>query len=248
MFFQKLRKEGIGMTKQPVGIVGAMEVEIEAVLEAAADVTVQEHTSMKFYEGLLSGVPFVAAQCAPGKVNSALCAQVMADFYHPRMILNIGVAGGIGRDVKIGDVVIATSCVEYDFDGSGLSGCPVGQMDLPTGEEIVHFPCDEEISGKLAAAAESLYGHAHRGVIATGDKFVADPAFGRSLNENFSALACEMEGASTAHTCYLNQIPCAVLRTISDNGNDDAPADFPTFAKESAYKAQRLLAGVIESL
>ena len=235
--------------QQPIGIVAAMRVEMEAILEAAEQVASQEHTSMTFYEGTLSGVPFVAAQCSPGKVNSALCAQVMADFYHPRMILNIGVAGGIGKDVKIGDVVIATACVQYDFDCTAGVNLRLGELEMPPDDrKMREFPCDPEISGKLADAAEQLYGHAHRGMIATGDRFVADPAFGKWLNETFGALACEMEGASTAHACYLNKIPCAVLRTISDNGNDNATVDFPAFARESAHKAQQLLANVIGTL
>lgn len=234
---------------QPIGIVAAMRVELEAILEAAEHISSQEHTSMTFYEGTLSGVPFVAAQCSPGKVNSALCAQVMADFYSPRMILNIGVAGGIGKDVKIGDVVIATVCVQYDFDATAGGNLRLGELEMPPDDrKMLEFPCDPEISGKLADAAEHLYGHAHRGIIATGDRFVADPNLGKWLNETFGALACEMEGASTAHACYLNRIPCAVLRTISDNGNDTATVDFPTFAKESAHKAQQLLAGVIDKL
>lgn len=237
------------MEKKPIGIVGAMRVEIEAILETAEQVTVQEHASMTFYQGILSGTSFVAAQCSPGKVNSALCAQVMADYYQPRLILNIGVAGGIGPDVHIGDVVIATHCVQYDYDGTALGDLRLGEIELPPDEQKTRdFPCDPEISEKLQKAAEALYGHCHRGAIATGDRFVADPAFGRWLYETFGALACEMEGASTAHACLLNQIPCAVLRTISDNGNEEATVDFPTFARESAHKAQKLLAGVIGTL
>lgn len=237
------------MEQKPIGIVGAMQVEIEAILEAAEQVTEQEHASMKFYQGCLSGVPFVAAQCSPGKVNSALCAQVMADYYQPRLILNIGVAGGIGPEVHIGDVVIATHCVQYDFDGTALGDLRLGEIELPPdGQKTRDFPCDPVISEKLQKAAEALYGHCHRGPVATGDKFVADPAFGRWLHETFGALACEMEGASTAHACLLNHIPCAVLRTISDNGNDEATVDFPTFARESAHKAQKLLEGVIGTL
>ena len=234
---------------QPIGILTAMQVEIEAILEAAAELTVQEHASMKFYTGLLSGTPFVAAQCSPGKVNSALCAQVMADFYHPRLLLNIGVAGGIGPGVAIGDVVIATACVQYDYDGTALGDLTPGEIELPPdGRKVRDFLCANAVSEKLARGAESLYGHAHRGVIATGDRFVADPNFGKWLYETFGALACEMEGASTAHACLLNGIPCAVLRTISDNGNEEATVDFPTFARESAHKAQKLLAGVIQTL
>ncbi len=237
------------MEKRPVGIIGAMEVEVEAILEAAENVTAKERASMKFYEGTLSGVPFVAAQCSPGKVNSALCAQAMADHYGPRLILNIGVAGGIGPDVHIGDVVIATHCVQYDYDGTPLGDLRLGEIELPPeGRKVRDFPCDREISEKLQKAAEALYGRCHLGAIATGDRFVADPAFGRWLHETFGALACEMEGASIAHACLLNRIPCAVLRTISDNGNEEATMDFPTFARESAHKAQKLLAGVIKTL
>lgn len=237
------------MEQKPIGIVGAMRVEIEAILEAAQEVSAEEHASMTFYRGSLSGTPFVAAQCSPGKVNSALCAQVMADFYQPRLILNIGVAGGIGPGIAIGDVVIATHCVQYDFDGTALGGSRLGEIELPPDERKVRdFPCDPEIAEKLRKATESLYGGCHRGAIATGDRFVADPAFGRWLNETFQALACEMEGASTAHACLLNGIPCAVLRTISDNGNNEAVVDFPTFAKESAHKAQKLLERVIGEL
>lgn len=233
---------------QPIGIIGAMKVEVESILGAAEIASVESHASMRFHLGTLSGVPVVVAQCSPGKVNSALCAQVMADHYHPRAILNIGVAGGIGRDVHIGDVVIATSCVECDYDCTAL-GSPLGEMNIPPdNREITELPCDPVVSGKLRQAAEGLYGRAHMGVVATGDQFVADPAEGNRLNARFGALACEMEGGSTVHACLLNNIPCAVLRSISDNANDEATVDFPAFARESAYKIQKLLADVIGEL
>ncbi len=234
--------------KQPIGILGAMQVEIEAVLEAAEIAAAEEHGSMRFYTGTLSGVPVVVARCSAGKVNSALCAQMMADFYRPRAILNIGVAGGIGKDVHIGDIVIASSCVQYDYDVTAI-GQPLGEMNIPpNNREITEIPCDPGLSEKLEKASDGLYGHAHRGVIATGDTFVADPVKGDFLNRQFGALACEMEGGSTAHACLLNGIPCAVLRSISDNANDGAAVDFPTFARESAYKVQKLLAGVVSKL
>ncbi len=239
------------MEKQPIGIIGAMEVEIEAVLKSMQNVQAQEHGAMRFYTGTLSGTEAVAARCHAGKVKSALCAQVMIDFVHPRLVINIGVAGGVGPNVHIGDAVIASACVQYDYDITAV-GEPLARIELPNGEGSSfcrEFPCDEGVSQKLVNEAEKLYdGTVHTGIVATGDKFVGDPELGNWLHETFGALACEMEGGSIAHACLLNHIPCAVLRSISDNANDDATVDFPTFAKEAAYRAQKLLAGVIGQL
>ena len=232
---------------KPIGIIGAMEVEVEAILEVAQIKEKQEHASMSFYSVDLQGVPCVVAQCSEGKVNSAACAQVMASLYDPRLILNIGVAGGTGPNVHIGDLVIATHCVQYDFDGTPL-GQPLASINVPGAGAVIELPCDPALVKKLHAAAQGLYGSAHMGPVATGDKFVADHVFGAWLNETFGALACEMEGGSTAHICLMNHIPCAVLRAISDGANDDSVVDFPSFAKENAYKAQQLLLKVIGEL
>lgn len=229
-------------TKAPIGIIGAMQIEIEALLEIAVIEKTETFACMQYHVGSISDVPVVIAYCRAGKINSALCAQVMIDHYAPRAVINCGVAGGIGPDVHIGDVVIATGCVQYDFDTTALEGGLFGELNVPGQEEKIRaFPCDESVSEVLSANAQALYNHCHRGVIATGDLFVADPEKGNFLHRELSALACEMEGASIAHACYLNRTPCAVLRTISDNGNNDAVVDFPTFAKESAQKAQKLL-------
>lgn len=234
--------------QKPIGILGAMSVEIEAILAAGEITGKAEHASMTFYNVTLKGVPCVVAQCGEGKVNSAACAQVMASLYDPRLILNIGVAGGTGPDVHIGDLVIAAHCVQYDFDCTPM-GSPLAGINVPgTGGDVIEMPCDPALVEKLQAAAQGLYGSAHVGPIATGDKFVADHAFGGWLYETFGALACEMEGGSTAHICLMNHIPCAVLRAISDGANDDSVVDFPAFAKETAYKAQQLLLKVIDQL
>ncbi len=238
------------MEQNQIGLIGAMKMEVYAILQTMENKSSQALGGMTFTQGLLAGVPVVVAQCFPGKVNAALCAQAMIDLFSPRMVLNLGVAGGIGENVHIGDVVIATSCVEYDFDTSDIDGCPAGQMTLPgeDPEPIRFLPCDPAAAQTLAHAGESLYGHAHLGVVATGDRFVADPQFGGYLQKEFGALACEMEGGAIAHVCLVNQVPCAVLRTISDNANDSETVDFRTFAQDSAAKAQKLLQEVLPQL
>lgn len=239
------------MKQKLIGMIGAMDMEIDAILAAAQIDSVEEHSGMRFTRGILSGVPFAAARCSEGKVNSAVCAQAMIDRYRPDLVLNIGVAGGLGPNVHIGDVVVATACVQYDFDGTAL-GTPLGEISVPQGEErvpTVLFPCDETASQRLFEEAGSIYeGTVHRGVVATGDRFVADPKLGNWLFETFGALACEMEGASIAHACMMNLTPCAVLRTISDNANDPDTVDFRTFAQHSAQRAQELLKRLIPKL
>ena len=237
------------MEQKPIGLIGAMKIEVDAILAALENTRQETHGGMAFTQGVLSGVEVVVAQCSPGKVNAALCTQAMIDHYSPRLVLNLGVAGGIGENVHIGDVVIATACVEYDFDTSSLDQWPAGQLTLPGYEEPMRFlPCGQTLAHILSRAAEGLYGRAHLGIVATGDKFVADPRFGEYLQKEFGALACEMEGGAIAHACLVNKIPCAVLRTISDNAHDSETVDFVTFAKSSAEKAQQLLRAVLPQL
>lgn len=238
------------MKVSSVGIIGAMQIEIDAILGELENKTERRFGGLTFTSGTLAGVEVSVALCAPGKVNAAIAAQAMIDRLGPELILNIGVAGGIGKDVHIGDVVIAASCVEYDFDTSALDGCPAGEMSLPGFEKPLRFlPVNGELARVLAQSAQGLYGRAHLGVIATGDRFVADPAFGEYLQKEFGALACEMEGGAVAHVCLANRhVPCAVLRTISDNAHDSETVDFLTFAQSSAQKVQQLLKTVLPQL
>ena len=181
------------MKVSSVGIIGAMQIEIDAILGELENKTERRFGGLTFTSGTLAGVEVSVALCAPGKVNAAIAAQAMIDRLGPELILNIGVAGGIGKDVHIGDVVIAASCVEYDFDTSALDGCPAGEMSLPGFEKPLRFlPVNGELARVLAQSAQGLYGRAHLGVIATGDRFVADPAFGEYLQKEFRALACEI--------------------------------------------------------
>lgn len=228
--------------KQPIAIIGAMEVEVQALIADMEEDGRKEIAGLVFHAGRLSGRECVIAQCGPGKVNAAVCAQIMVQEYRPGLVINVGVAGGVG--VGIGDLVVASACVQHDFDTTAM-GDPLGTLFIRRNEgetkEIVSIPSDERASAILLEEAKSIYGHAHSGVIATGDIFVADKEKNRWLCEKFGAKAVEMEGGSIAQVCYMNQVPYAVLRAISDNANDDSPADFPAFAKECSEKTSRLL-------
>ena len=229
---------------RPIGIIGAMAVEVEKLLASMKETGAEQYSGLTFHIGELEGVPCVVVQCGAGKVNSAVCAQTLILKYEPRLIINIGVAGGVGKQVKIGDLVVGTSCVQYDFDTTAM-GDPLGTLFFPREngetEALRDIPCDERASRILKAVADDIYGGAHSGVIVTGDTFVSSSEKSRVLGRDFSALATEMEGGSIAQVCYMNETPCAVLRAISDNADDTADVDFPTFAASAAEKSEELL-------
>ena len=234
--------------KDPIGVIGAMTVEVKGLIAQMENDRTQETAGLVFHRGLLGGVDCVVAKCGAGKVNSAVCAQVMITQYAPRLVINVGVAGGM--DVGIGDLVVASQCVQHDFDTTPL-GEPQSQLTICRGEgeeSFVMLNSDQAASALLLEEARQIYGGAHLGVIATGDSFVADPAKGRQLRRQFGAKDVEMEGASIAQACYMNSVPFAILRAVSDNANDDSPADFPAFVQACAEKSARLLAKALPRL
>lgn len=246
-----MKVKPVCVSKKPIGIIGAMAVEVEALIAGMEGVCVEEAAGLAFHRGTLEGVPCVVAECGPGKVNAAVCAQTMLLRYEPRLIINVGVAGGVGSQVHIGDLVVAAACVQYDFDTTAM-GDPLGTVFIRRAsgdnEDVRLLPCCEEAAAVLLEEARSIYGGAHFGVVCTGDTFVADPEKNRFLDEAFQAQAVEMEGGAIAQVCYMGQVPCAVLRAISDCANDESPMDFPAFTKVAAEKSSQLLKAAIGRL
>jgi len=164
------------------------------------------------------------------KVIAAICAQTMILKFSPSLIINTGVAGGIAEGLKIGDVVIADTVCQYDMDTSPI-GDPVG---LISGINQIYFSADKKASDALAASLAKFNINTVRGNIATGDQFVSTSEKKTYLKNSFNAAACEMEGGSIGHVCFVNNVPFAILRSISDNADEGATVDYPTFARASA--------------
>ena len=221
-----------------LGIIGAMDEEVAMIKAQLTDVQVETRAAMDFYKGKLEGKEVVVVRSGIGKVNAAMCAQTMILRYHPRLIINTGVAGGMGKGIKISDIVVADSVVQHDMDTSDL-GDPKGFI---SGIDRIQIPCDEELNDKVRAAAGAVEGLAcHQGIIATGDQFVGSKDKLNRLMEEFGAVACEMEGGSIGQVCYINKVPFTVVRAISDNANDDAHMDYPKFLKIAVKKSFELL-------
>ena len=221
-----------------IGIIGAMDIEVQGLKDRMKNLVTETVGSIEFSTGILHGVECVVARCGIGKVNAAMCAQTMILRYSPSAIINTGVAGGIGRGISIGHIVVAKNVVQHDMDTTAV-GDPKGFL---SGLDLVAIPCSEKLIEEILRAAEDSDGPAcHIGTIATGDQFIHEQGALEKIRETFGASACEMEGGSIGQVCYINKVPFTVVRAISDNANDDAHMDYPKFLKIAVKKSFELL-------
>ena len=221
-----------------IGIVGAMEVEINGLRDKMENVSSQVVGMDTFYSGNLFGKDTVLTVCGPGKVNAAISTQNMIHMYKPEYVINIGAAGSGIEQMNVGDMVIATAAVQHDMDTSPI-GDPVGFVSKIG---LVNIPCDDGLREALVKAAESIGDlKVWQGIIATGDQFISDGERRKRIHDLFDASAVEMEGAAVAHVCYANHVPCGVLRSVSDKANGEAEMDYPTFVSMAAEHAQKVI-------
>lgn len=227
------------------GIICAMDLELEGFLKNMSVEETLERSGMTFYKGKIKNSEAVIAQCGVGKVNAAICTQIMIDFFAPQLIVNSGVAGALDERLTVCDLVIGDFALQHDMDGTAL-GEEKGNLDLGN-EQRVRLPLDKATSEKLMKLAENYEGsRVYLGTVASGDKFVSDTRERLSIGRQFDALACEMEGASMAQVCYRAKVPCAIVRAISDDLTHNTGMSFNEFKYIACEKTVELLLGLFE--
>lgn len=232
------------MTK--LGIIGAMEVEIETLLGEMEQKASAARAGSTFWEGTLEGLPVVVVQCGVGKVNAALCAQILCDCYGVTHIVNTGVAGSLCQALDIGDLVVSQDAMYHDFDCNLHEKIPVGQIP---GMDVLAFPADETLIACTFAAAEKIHpGHIKIGRIASGDQFVCRREQKEQIVADTRALCTEMEGAAIAQTAYRNAVPFVILRAISDKADDSASMDYPAFERIAAHRCAQVTRALAKHL
>ena len=227
-----------------LGILGAMSVEIDAIKAMVATTEKKTVGGVEFVCGKIGTEEVVVAQCGIGKVFAGIAAQTMILCFDVDAIVNVGVAGTLSERVGLLELAIATEVVQHDMDTSPL-GDPVG---LISGINKVGLPASPALCERIVKTAERLEIPYARGVIASGDQFIADRAKKEWIRDQFNAIACEMEGAAIGQVCYVNGIDFAILRAISDNADDAAATlDYPTLCARAAAQTQRLVRGMLDS-
>ena len=216
-----------------LGIIGAMAVEIATLKENMEAMKESARAGMTFYEGKLRGADAVVVQCGIGKVNAAMCTQILCDCFSVTHVVNTGIAGSLLAELDIGDLVISRDAIHHDFD-LHFWGRPIGQVP---GFDVTAFPADEGMIRRAFEAAEAVNpGHTKIGRVASGDQFICSKEQKEKIIADTQGICAEMEGASIAHAAYRNGVPFVIIRAISDKADDSAEMDYPTF---EAIAAQR---------
>jgi len=224
-----------------IGIIGAMDIEIEKINARLENKKEEIISGVTYTQGTLGKTEVVTAICGVGKVFAAICTQTMILRYKPDAIINSGIAGTLSDKVGVLGTVVATALVQHDMDTSPL-GDPKG---LISGINIIEFPTDEALAEKICKNIKTPY---IRGIIASGDCFVADIEKKETIRDTFNAVSCEMEGAAVAHVCYMSNVPFCVVRTISDGANEGSTLTYEEFRVKAANLSSEIMIKTIESM
>jgi len=209
-----------------IGIIAAMDEEIERIKELMKDINIKEIYELQFILGKINEKDIVLVKCGVGKVNAARTTQILIDNFDLEYIINVGTAGGLNEKIEIGDIVIAEKLVQHDFDVTA-AGREKGYI-TDTGK---YFYSDKELIKKAKIAMQEINERfsSFIGTIATGDIFVQDMEVKDRIKKEFDADCAEMEGAAIAQVCTLDKIPFIVIRAISDKPNGNNIVDFETY-------------------
>ncbi len=229
-----------------IGIIGAMELEVEELKSHMNTSAIITKAGMAFYEGTLNGVDVVVVQSGIGKVNAALCVQILADVFGISHVINTGVAGSLNADLDIGDIVISVDALHHDMDVT-IFGYQPGEVPQMGRRE---FPADENMITLAKEACEKVNPgiHVKIGRVVSGDQFISDKEVKNRLIQQYQGDCTEMEGAAIAHSAYLNGIPFVVIRAISDKADDSAQMDYPTFERAAAKHSAGLVEEMIQHM
>lgn len=226
-----------------LGIIGAMDEEVNLLKISMKDINLKKVASMDFYEGTLMGKEIVVVRCGIGKVNAAVCTQILADLYQVDAVINTGVAGSLRNEIDIADIVLSTDALQHDMDatGFGYEHGIIPRMDCSV------FEADK----KLLAIAKEVCTEVipevgiHTGRIVSGDQFISDSSKKEWLVEKFDGCCTEMEGAAIAQAAYLNGLPFLIIRAISDKADHSAEMAYEEFEEIAIGHTVKLLEGLL---
>lgn len=226
-----------------LAIIGAMEEEVAKLKEKLTEVSVETRARMDFCRGKLGGKEVVLVRSGIGKVNAAVCTQILADVYQAEAVINTGIAGSLKAEIDIGDIVLSEDAVQYDVDVTDF-GHPVGQIPRV---DTFSFPADPGLIRLAQDCCSRVNPHIHTftGRVVSGDQFISDKSKKRWLIDTFGGCCTEMEGAAIAQACYLNGIPYLVVRSISDKADDSATMDYSAFEAQAIANSVSLLEEMI---
>lgn len=228
------------------GIIGAMEEEVEQIVEVMQVERVEEKAGMKFYCGSLSGKEAVIVRSGIGKVNAAVCTQILCDDFKVTAVINTGIAGSLDAAIDIGDIVLSSDVLHHDMDATGF-GYPPGQIPRM---DTLSFKADDALVKTAADCCRKALSDVgvHIGRIVSGDQFISDKKVKERIIANFGGMCTEMEGAAIAQAAYINDVPFLIVRAISDKADDSAAVDYPAFEAKAIKNSVELIKAMVSQI
>jgi adenosylhomocysteine nucleosidase len=232
------------MAFNKIGIIGAMAEEIELLHQHVDNPSLTTKAGIDYYEGKLHGKSIIFCKSGVGKVNAAVCTQILLDM-GADCVLFTGVAGAVAPQLNIGDIVISTSCIQHDMDCSPL-GFARGTIPFHPRSE---FAADAGLVELAVAARGKLFaGRSLKGIVLSGDQFIASRETVKLLHETFQGACAEMEGASVAQVCDMNQIPFVIIRSMSDKADGSAHVNFSEFTVTASNNSFQMIDEMVKHI
>lgn len=218
-----------------------MQEEMQEIRKIMDNIQEKSIHGLVIYEGEINGLKLILTQSGVGKVNAARTTQILIDYYLIKCMINVGSAGGVQENLKIGDIVIGESLLQHDFDITAF-GHPKGYIT----NLGINFKSDKEWIKKAQQAIKKVVEQEKEvnvvtGIIASGDIFCTNVEMKNKINSKFNAICVEMEGAAIAQVCTLNQIPFLIIRSISDVPNGNNQIDFAIFLEQASKRCAQFI-------
>jgi adenosylhomocysteine nucleosidase len=246
--------------KPVTALLGAMDEEIELLRNSLQKPKIKMVHGIPFYYGKIGKHRVVIVKTGIGKVNATMTAAFLLQKFHPERVIFTGIAGGLHPDLNPGDIVIGKQTLQYDFGQFTNEGLQTGKTRNPINRELnpLFFQADSLllVAAQSAAKTTDFQKLANQaklpyiitGTIVTGDLFVTSETKVHDLRKQFNADATEMEGAAVAQLCWQQQVPCLVIRSMSDKADSKARESIDSFKKTASYNSAHLLLNMLSKL
>ena len=229
-----------------IGIIGAMDVEVERLTQSMEKERELNRAGMHFCEGQIGGTEVVIVRCGIGKVNAGLCVQILCDLFDVTHVINTGVAGSLDNEINVGDVVISIDAMYHDMDVTGLGYEPgqIPQMD------VLAFAADRKLREAAVKACREAAPDigVFEGRVVSGDQFICDRAKKEAIRNTFGGLCTEMEGAAVAQAAHINGIPYVIVRAISDKADESIVVSYAEFEAKAAEHCAAIVEHLVKTL
>jgi len=227
-----------------IGIIGAMKEEVELLRHAMQLDQLIELAGIEFLQGKLHNCDIIVCQSGVGKVNAAVCTQLLIDRFAVQSVLFTGVAGALDPTMDIGDIVISRDCMQHDIDASPLG---FARGEIPFAPRSV-FAADDRLIAIAEQVGQARFpGRMRVGRVLSGDQFIADRAIVEQLFHDMGGTCTEMEGAAVAQVCDMNTVPFLVIRSMSDKADGTADVNFAEFTVEASRRSYDMIDGIVQA-